>query len=302
VIHAFCRGGREGGRFWRTAAVACLSFAAALAAAAGPEELRERHGALREGLRSNPYHRPIHIDSAESADTLKGDVYAVLDHPFEAMSGAFKDSAEWCAVLILPFNTKYCHATSGPGGPGLDMRIGRKAEQAVADAYRLDFHLRPVAARPDYFESQLLSESGPMGTRDYRIVLSAIPLDAYRTFMHLSYSYVYSGMGRMATQVYLSTTGAQKVGFTVVGRDGNDQPVYVQGVRGIIERNVMRYYLAIDAHLASLGVPPDQRLDKRIQTWFNSTEQYARQLHEMDRAQYLAMKRGEYERQQALLE
>jgi hypothetical protein len=299
VIHVFLRGGRAGGMFWRAAAVACLSLVA-LAATASPAELRERHAALREELRSNSYHRPIHIDSGERADTLKGDVYAVLDHPFEAMAGTFKDPAEWCAVLILPFNTKYCHATNGPTGPGLDMRIGRKAEQSVADAHRLDFNLRSVAARPDYFESQLLAGAGPMGTRDYRIVLSAIPLDGHRTFMHLSYSYVYSGMGRMATQVYLNTTGSQKVGFSVVGRDGNNEPVYVQGVRGIIERNVMRYYLAIDAHLASLSVPPDQRLEKRIQTWFNSTEQYARQLHEMDRAQYVAMKRGEYERQQAL--
>jgi len=79
-------------------------------------------------------------------------------------------------------------------------------------------------------------------------------------------------------------------------------PIYIGGVRGALERNVMRYYLAVDAHLASLAVPPEQQLDKRIQTWFDSSERYARQLHEMDRAQYLAMKKDEYERQQARLE
>jgi hypothetical protein len=293
--------GRRCGAWWKIAAAAWLSLIA-LVAAAGPNELRGSYAALRQELRDNPYHRAIHIDSAESGDTLKGDVYAVLDHPFEAMSGSLKDPAEWCAVLILPFNTKYCHATDGSSGPALIMRIGRKADQAASDAYRLDFRLRAVAAHADYFETQLLADNGPMGTRDYRIVLSAIPLDAHRTFMHLSYSYSASGMGRLATQVYLNTTGAQKVGFTVVGHDRNSQPVYVQGVRGIIERNVMRYYLAIDAHLASLAVPPEQRVEKRIQTWFSSTEQYARQLHEMDRSQYVAMKRGEVERQQTLLE
>jgi hypothetical protein len=106
----------------------------------------------------------------------------------------------------------------------------------------------------------------------------------------------------MATQVYLNTTGAQKVGFTVVGHDSQNKPVYVGGMRGIIERNAVRYFLAIDAHLASLTVPPERRLDKRLQTWFNSTEQYARQLHEMEWPQYASMKRGEYERQQTLLE
>ena len=76
----------------------------------------------------------------------------------------------------------------------------------------------------------------------------------------------------------------------------------VERVRGAIERNVMRYYLAVDAYLASLKVPPDQRVEKRIQTWFNNTERYPRQLREMDRSTYVAMKRGEHVRQQAMIE
>jgi hypothetical protein len=67
-------------------------------------------------------------------------------------------------------------------------------------------------------------------------------------------------------------------------------------MRGAIERNVMRYYLAIDAHLASLSAAPQQQLEKRLETWFDSSERYARQLHEMDRSQYIAMKRDEYGR------
>jgi hypothetical protein len=59
----------------------------------------------------------------------------------------------------------------------------------------------------------------------------------------------------------------------------------------------MRYYLAIDAHLASLRSPADQQVEKRIQTWFDAAERYPRQLHEMDRKTYADMKRDEYERQ-----
>ena len=70
--------------------------------------------------------------------------------------------------------------------------------------------------------------------------------------MHLSYSYGSGVAGRLAMQGYLATAGADKVGFTVTGRDGSGQPIYIGGVRGAIERNAMRYYLAIDAHLASL--------------------------------------------------
>jgi hypothetical protein len=282
-----------------TALTVALATSHALADAG---ELRARYAQLRDQLHNNPYQRPIVIDSGEAGDSLKGDIYAVLDYPYETLSRTLERPNDWCAILILPFNTKYCHPVNAGGGTKLAMRIGRKADQPADDAYRLDFALRPVAAGPDYLESHLTAAQGPFGTHDYRITLAAIPLDARHTFMHLSYSYAYGGMGRFAMQAYLATAGASKTGFTVVGRDANGQPLYIGGMRGAIERNVMRYYLAIDAHLASLSARPEQQLEKRIETWFDSTERYARQLHEMDRAQYIAMKKGEYERQQALLQ
>lgn len=287
-------------RHWitRCAAAALMAFVALNASADGGA-LRARYSQVREQLRNNPYHRPIAIESAEEGDTLKGDIYAVLNHPYATLSRSLQQPGDWCAILILPFNTKYCHATRNGDGAIVTVRIGRKADQPVNEAYRIDFALRPVAASSDYFESRLTAGQGPVGTRDYRITLEAIPLDARRTFMHLSYSYAYGAMGRFAMQAYLSTAGANKVGFSVSGRDGNGDPIYIGGVRGAIERNVMRYYLAVDAHLASLEAPPDEQLDRRLETWFDSTERYARQLHEMDRAHYIAMKKGEFERQQA---
>lgn len=282
--------------------LACLLGFTALNTAADTADLRAKYGELQEQLRNNNFHRPLHIDSLQAGDTLRGDVYAVLDHPFSEVSGALKDPSDWCNILILPFNTKYCHAVASDGAANLVVRIGRKPDQPVRNAYRLDFALRPVAATPDYFESRLDASKGPLGTRDYRIVVSAVPLETGRTFLHLSYSYGYGVAGRLALQAYLATVGSAKVGFTITGRDGNGQPIYIRGVRGVVERNVMRYYLAIDAHLASLVAPPEQQLDKRIATWFDATEHYPRQLHEMDRATYLAMKRGDSERQQAMIE
>jgi hypothetical protein len=273
-----------------------------VSALAGSGELRTRYVELREQLRNNNFHRPLHIDSTQAGDTIRGDVYAVLDHSFREVSGALKDPADWCNILILPFNTKYCHAVGSSAAANLLVRIGRRSDQPVEHAFRLDFVLRPVAATAGYFESRLDAGRGPVGTHDYRIVVSAVPLDAGRTFMHLRYSYGYGFAGRLAMQAYLATAGANKVGFTVTGRDGNGGPLLIGGVRGAVERNVMRYYLAIDAHLASLAAPPEQRLGKRIATWFDATERYPRQLHEMDRASYTAMKRAESERQQAMIE
>jgi hypothetical protein len=280
----------------------CLLGFAALDTMADAGALRAKYGELHDQLRNNNFQRSLYIDSSEAGDALKGDIYAVLDHPFSVVGNALKAPSDWCDILILPFNTKYCHAVDSNGGAALHVRIGRKYDQPVEKAYRLDFALRPVAAAPDYFESRLNAPIGPVGTKDYRIAVAAIPLDGGRTFLHLSYSYGYGMAGRMAMQAYLATAGSDKVGFTVTGRDGNGQPIYIGGMRGAVERNAMRYYLAIDAHLGSLRSPADQQLEKRIQTWFDATERYSRQLREMDRTTYVAMKRGEYERQQALIQ
>ncbi|ROZ77563.1 hypothetical protein [Ramlibacter sp. WS9] len=264
--------------------------------------LRAKHRELREELRSNSFHQPIHIDSSEEGGTVRGDVYAVLQHPFAEFSHSMKDPSDWCAIMILPFNTKYCHAVENGGGTTLQVRIGRKFDQPVQDAYRLDFALRPVAATGDFFESRLDAKSGPVGTRDYKIIVSAVPIEGGRTFMHLNYSYGVGAAGRFAMQAYLSTAGSDKIGFTVTGKDANGQPMHIGGVRGAIERNAMRYFLAIDAHLASLSSPAAQRVEKKIQAWFNSTERYPRQLREMDRSTYVAMKRNEYERAQTQIQ
>lgn len=289
-------------RFLLRGAAAALLAAASLHAFADAASLRARHAALRDELSNNSYQRALHIDSSESRDVLNGDVHAVLDHPFETVSRALRDPAQWCDILILPFNTKYCHAVDGAGGPALLVRIGRKYDQPVHSAYRLQFALRNVASDAGYFETRLNAREGPVGTRDYRIVVAAVPLEGGKTFLHLAYSYGYGVAGRVAMQAYLSTVGADKVGFTTAGRDANGQPQLIGGMRGAVERNAMRYYLAIDAYLDSLAQPAPQRVDRRIQAWFSATERYPRQLREMDRSTYVAMKRQEVERQQTMIQ
>jgi len=283
-----------------------LLFALALAAAGlAPQAraddaaaLRAKHAELGDRLRDNPYQRPMVIDSTAGDRELRGDVYAVLDHPFARLSLALKDPAQWCDILILPFNTKYCHADARDGQSMLHVRIGRKYDQPVERAYKLQFTHQNVAATSSFFESRLLAAEGPVGTRDYRITVSAVPLEGGKSFLHLSYAYGYGAAGKFAMQAYLSTAGADKVGFSVTGRDANGRPLYIGGVRGAVERNVMRYYLAIDSHLDSLAAPREQQAERRIQGWFTATERYARQLHEMDRETYVTMKRLEQERQQ----
>jgi hypothetical protein len=286
----------------RIGAALTIGVASMNAMADDAASLRARHVELRDQLAHNTFQRPLVIESDQAGDNLKGDVYAVLNYPFSLLSGELKDPENWCDILILPFNTKYCHAVGGNAGANLLVRIGRKFDQPVQDAYKLQFSYHPVAATSDYFESRLSSKEGPLGTRDYHITVSAVPLDDKRTFMHLSYQYGYGFAGKVAMQAYLATAGANKVGFSITSKDANGQPVYMGGVRGAVERTAMRYYLAIDAYLDSLSVPQGQQVDRRILNWFNASERYPRQLREMDRPTYVAMKRSEVERQQALIQ
>lgn len=289
---------------WATLRRLAVLAVLALGALAGPPafagdaaSLRARYDGVKTALRDNGLWHPLTIESVESGDTLRGKVSAVLEHSYETVRVALRDPAHWCELMVLPFNNKYCRVTPSAGGPVLAMRIGRRYDQPPEKAFALDFAFRKVADTPDYFESRLQADDGPLGTRDYRIVVSAIPLDGGRTFFELDYAYSFGVTGRTMMKLYLATAGARRVGFTVVGRTSDGQPQYIGGVRGAVERSAMRHYLAVDAYLDSLALPPERRIEARIARWFEQTEAYPRQLHEMEREVYLDLKRQDIERQ-----
>ena len=60
----------------------------------------------------------------------------------------------------------------------------------------------------------------------------------------------------MAMDAYLAGAGREKVGFSVVERLPDGRPVYVDGVRGVVERSAMRYYLAIESTVDVLPFRP----------------------------------------------
>jgi hypothetical protein len=275
----------------RYAAALLLAALAGSAAAGTPgaENLLAVHARLAPQLERNAFGRPLALESTEGANQVGGDVYAVVDYPFATVQHNFATARSWCEVLILHLNTKQCQA----GGNELAVRVGRKNGDAD-DAYALDFGFHVLQSRPDYLAAQVSAPEGPLGSRDYRIELEAVPLGPKQSFLRLHYSSGFGLAARLATKGYLATGGSGKVGFTRTGKG------YVGGLRGAIERNTMRYYLAIESYLGSLGQPPGRQFANRIERWFDATEQYRTQLHEMDRASYLAMKQGQYARQQAL--
>ena len=274
-------------------------FAAAPESSTGAA-LLDKYTSLADRLQQNSYQRPLYLDSTESGTDIEGDIYAVVDYPFATVNAGLNDPDNWCDVLSLHLNTKYCRVTSENAKTMLRVSIGKKFSQPLEDAYTLEFTYRVTASTAKYLEIQLSAEKGPMGTRNYRIQVQAIPLANGRTFLHMTYFYAYGWAGRIAMKTYLATIGSGKVGFTVTRRQGNGQPEYIRGMRGLVERNAMRYYLAIDAYLGASAAPPSQQLQKRLQAWFTATEQYPRQLHEMERSAYIGMKLTENLRQRTM--
>ena len=278
-------------------------FCAAAAATDAADALRARYAALEPGLQQNQFGAPLHLDSSADDGHVAGDIYARLDYPFATVETALADPAHgpehWCDVLILHLNTKSCRAARNKGGDVLTVHIGSKDEQALDNAFPVRFSYRTAATAQDYFRIELSADDGPLSTSDYCLTIEAVDLGDGHSFLHLRYSYSYGLAGRLAMKTYLSTVGNDKVGFTITGRNKDGSAQYIGGMRGVIERNTMRYYLAIDAYLSALAVPAGQRLEKRLQNWYVATERYARQLHELEREDYLAMKRKEVRRQQA---
>jgi hypothetical protein len=271
----------------------------ALAPAPGADALRARMATLADKLDYNQFRRPLHMESKESPDGVSGDIYAIVDHPFASAAAALSKPGEWCELLLLHLNNKFCRASTEAGKTLLRVNIGKKHDQPLDETYRVEFAFDVAAAAADYLQVTLSAAEGPFGTRGYRIAFEATPAAGGKTFMHLAYSYSYGLAGRIAIQAYLGSAGRDKVGFTLVAKERGSQPHFIDGLRGVVERNTMRYYLAIEAYLGALSVPVAARQEKGMRDWFAAVERYPRQLHELGSAEYLEMKRREYSRQRA---
>ena len=274
-------------------------FGTGLVCAQDAASLRARHASLHEQLAHNQFQRPLVMESTQTDGDLKGDIFSVVDVPYATLNPALQGTEHWCDILIVHLLVKDCRA--GPAGPAptLSLAVARTWDQPLDAAYRIDFRYKLAAATPEYLQVQLNADAGPMGTKNYRLMLEAVPLDAKRSFIHMSYAYGYGFAARVAMEGYLATLGRDKVGFSITGRGSDGKPVYMGNVRGVVERNTMRYYLAIEAYLGTLALPASEQVERRMLDWYASIERYPRQLHEIERNEYLGMKRKEVQRQQA---
>ncbi len=272
--------------------LATVALAAMPASADGPRALREAYDRLKPV--DATHGRRIEIESSEAGDSVEGTVSGVLAAPYATVRAALADPARWCDILMLHVNNKACRMEPRGTTAAITLKIATRYDEPVEKASAATFVYRLGESTPEILTVSLDAAQGPLWTHDHRIVLDAMPLDGGRTFLRLRYSYGYGMAARMAMDIYFATFGSGKVGFTETGPAGAaGAERHIGGVRGLMERNAMRYFLAVDAYLSESAAPEAERAENRLRRWFDSTELYPRQLHEVDRETYLRLKRQE---------
>jgi hypothetical protein len=243
---------------------------------------------------------PVWIESTEQSHFLQGDVYGLFAHSFASVRERLKEPAAWCEISFLHFNTKTCLYAKEQNQVHLITYSGRKFYEPPERAYFLDYQFKVVEDQADFLQVTLTAAKGPLSTKDYQVSITAIPVEENKTFLHFRYAYRYGTMAEWALSVYLGTGGSNKIGFSVVADDPVGNPVFVKGLRGLVERNAVRYYLAVQAYLDTLSVPEPERLSQRLSLWFDLTDQFKAQLFEMDKKEYIQNKLREYNNQTVL--
>lgn len=224
------------------------------------------------------------------------EVNSLLQTPFDKISSALSQVNNWCDIMPLHFNIKACTYQIKADNQTITIYSGRKIYQAPEDSYKMTYQFVVLNQDESQLSLRLIADRGPLSTSDYLIELFAIPVDE-GTLLHIHTSYRSSFLSSTLTRLYLSTLGRNKVGFSLVQEDGEFHPV--QGMKGVIERNVMRYHLAIKSFLGTQSPSIDSQLEARLASWFAQNNHYS-QLYEMDESDYLKIKRKEWSNQQKL--
>ena len=232
--------------------------------------------------------QPIYIQSSVNKDRLHADVYAVKTIAYEQLVKKINKPEQWCRFITLHLNIKACVYRLEPEAV-LSFYAGRKFYEPAENAFELSYRFTVKTTTENYFELLLSADEGPFSTSDYQIKLEVLKTGD-DVLLYMSLSYLSSFTSRLGTSVYLSTVGSDKVGFSKHKTDEGDIE-YIQGVEGIIERNVMRYFLALSVYLEN------GNKQQMLERWFDATEQYARQLNEVEKEDYLQAKQQEYQQQ-----
>lgn len=255
---------------------------------------------LRENGPTPAFDLPFSVHSNEEGRRLSAEVVGVIDQPVENVVMALGDVEHWCEFMPLNLNVKACIYHRQERADALTLYLGRKFYQSPDEAHPLNYRYQVKQANDDGIAIVMRAEEGPMGTEDYLLELDAVAAVDGGTRVRVNMAYTGSWLSNLASSAYLATLGRDKQGFSVQSWDADGYPVFIRGPKAVIERNAMRYLFAMQAYLETGSMPAQERFAARTRRWFELTEVYAAQLHEMEREEYLDAKQRERDNQTRL--
>ena len=280
-------------------AILLLSACPVITSASSPEhqQLVSRYQEFSANLKPVVTTMPLHISSVEVDGRLDVDVFGVINQPFQRVAASLAAPRSVCEFLLLNLNVKACTYKGIGDAASLKIYVAGKGYTPPYRSLSIE-PLHQVSKRsPDYMAMALDAQKGIMGSSNYHVLTEVAPYQQ-RTLVRVSSSYQGSRISNMATQAYLRTFARDKIGFSVTGFDTQGKPVYIKGLQAVIERNVVRSYMALQAYLEhSQKRNRPEQFEQRIHRWYDLTETYAMQLREVERERYFYNKRREYRNQ-----
>ena len=202
----------------------------------------------------------------------------------------------WCELLFLHFNVKACVYGNSKDGQWIKLYMGRKFYQNPKGGKQIELEFNSGTSDGGVSWVTLTADEGPFNTSDYYIGLFAIEAKN-GIYIQIRSSQKAGGAATSAMDLYFSTLGKNKVGFSVVGTDRYGKPKFSGGAQAALERNVVRYLLAARTYMQTRTETGFDGMRTRTRLWYDATENYAEQLHEVERDDYLRDKEKEYRHQ-----
>jgi len=256
----------------------------------GPELLYAKYKSLQPQLKQNAFGEPFYLQANVQKELSTGDVYGTMPYAYDLVASTLVTPLQLCKAVMLHINIKGCVVQNhNPSNPTIDMYAGKKEYQDPQSAFKVSYKFSVIEHAAKYTLISMTADKGPLKTEDIAIYVECLPINKQSTFIHFSYSAKYGGLARLALNTYLATLGRHKVGFTATGTDKNGEPLYIKGIQGVVERNTMRYFFALEAYFDTYNKPYDAALNR----WFDYVEKFPKQLYEVTRDEYIESKNHE---------
>ena len=277
------------------ATLALFSAAMPIFAQAGQvslSQMQDSYLQFRRHRESDDNQLPFQLDSELSSRKSRAHIGYLLEGvDFQTFVNRLSQPAEWCEFIPLHLNIKACGYFQQGGRTLVQFYAGIKGYITPDDAHLLQLSF-DTAQDDGVFTARLFAADGPLDSTNISFDIQAIEVDDLENpgiYIRFTLSSE-PGVANSLARIYLATIGRKKIGFSTEGTRFNGKPRYVRGQRGAIERNIVRYLLAIETYFATLDLAGESIYQNRLERWYDATDRYRAQLFELERGEYLENK------------